>query len=171
MMGLALAGCTALQILPTILMGATLPVLYRFYVSRMDHLCARTGWLYGINTLGATVGAVLCGLVLIRFLGVRTTPALCAGVNGLLGISCLVLARFSAAGIGRQPGRDGIAVEIPHTARIGAPPTPGATGQVRWALILFGASGFCSMAYDVIISEPSNPWMAGLANLFTEDFF
>jgi spermidine synthase len=25
--------------------------------------------------------------------------------------------------------------------------------------------------YDVIISEPSNPWMAGLANLFTKDFF
>jgi len=26
-------------------------------------------------------------------------------------------------------------------------------------------------AYDVIISEPSNPWMAGLANLFTMDYF
>jgi spermidine synthase len=25
--------------------------------------------------------------------------------------------------------------------------------------------------YDVIISEPSNPWMAGLATLFTRDFF
>jgi spermidine synthase len=25
--------------------------------------------------------------------------------------------------------------------------------------------------YDVIISEPSNPWMAGLATLFTKDFF
>ena len=25
--------------------------------------------------------------------------------------------------------------------------------------------------YDVIISEPSNPWMAGLASLFTKDFF
>jgi len=26
-------------------------------------------------------------------------------------------------------------------------------------------------SYDVIISEPSNPWMAGLAALFTQDFF
>jgi spermidine synthase len=25
--------------------------------------------------------------------------------------------------------------------------------------------------YDIIISEPSNPWMAGLASLFTRDFF
>jgi spermidine synthase len=28
-----------------------------------------------------------------------------------------------------------------------------------------------SHAYDVIISEPSNPWMAGVANLFSRDFF
>ncbi len=25
--------------------------------------------------------------------------------------------------------------------------------------------------YDVIISEPSNPWVAGMANLFTREFF
>ncbi len=25
--------------------------------------------------------------------------------------------------------------------------------------------------YDVIISEPSNPWMAGVANVFTREFF
>jgi spermidine synthase len=30
---------------------------------------------------------------------------------------------------------------------------------------------FSSRTYDVIISEPSNPWMTVAANLFTEDFF
>ncbi len=30
---------------------------------------------------------------------------------------------------------------------------------------------YASQQYDVIISEPSNPWMAGLATLFTRDFF
>jgi spermidine synthase len=30
---------------------------------------------------------------------------------------------------------------------------------------------FNSMSYDVIISEPSNPWMTVASNLFTEDFF
>ena len=30
---------------------------------------------------------------------------------------------------------------------------------------------FSSNSYDVIISEPSNPWMTVAANLFTEDFF
>jgi Flp pilus assembly protein TadD len=30
---------------------------------------------------------------------------------------------------------------------------------------------FTSSAYDVVISEPSNPWMAGMAGLFTREFF
>ena len=30
---------------------------------------------------------------------------------------------------------------------------------------------FTSRRYDVIISEPSNPWMAGVASLFTREFF
>ncbi len=31
--------------------------------------------------------------------------------------------------------------------------------------------GMYSGRYDVVVSEPSNPWMAGLATLFTRDFF
>ncbi|HVQ13775.1 MAG TPA: fused MFS/spermidine synthase, partial [Vicinamibacterales bacterium] len=30
---------------------------------------------------------------------------------------------------------------------------------------------FTSRRYDVVISEPSNPWMAGVATLFTQEFF
>src|SRR5262249_51981088 len=30
---------------------------------------------------------------------------------------------------------------------------------------------FGSRRYDVIVSEPSNPWMAGIASLFTREFF
>jgi spermidine synthase len=30
---------------------------------------------------------------------------------------------------------------------------------------------YSKRAYDVIISEPSNPWMAGIASLFTREFF
>jgi spermidine synthase len=31
--------------------------------------------------------------------------------------------------------------------------------------------GLTNRTYDIVISEPSNPWMAGLATLFTADFF
>jgi spermidine synthase len=44
----------------------------------------------------------------------------------------------------------------------------------RTRLIIQDARAHLSLArsrYDVIISEPSNPWMAGCASLFTRDFF
>lgn len=41
-------------------------------------------------------------------------------------------------------------------------------GDARTHFALRGAN---SRGYDVIISEPSNPWMAGVAALFTREFF
>jgi len=82
-------GCALLLILPTALMGATLPILCRFYVSHLDHLGARTGRLYGINTIGAAVGACLAGFFLIRHYGVWGSIFFAAGINFLVGISCI----------------------------------------------------------------------------------
>ena len=48
----AVTGCALILIIPTAFMGATLPVLCRFYINRLDHVGGRTGWLYGLNTIG-----------------------------------------------------------------------------------------------------------------------
>ena len=60
-----------LLVAPTVLMGATLPLLSRFFVSRMDHLGGRVGDLYAVNTLGAVAGCALAGYVMIPELGLR----------------------------------------------------------------------------------------------------
>ncbi len=49
----AFLGCSLLLIIPTSLMGATLPILCRLYVTHLGHIGSRTGRLYGINTVGA----------------------------------------------------------------------------------------------------------------------
>ena len=90
----AFIGCLVLLILPTSLMGATLPVLCRFYVTRMSHLGSRTGRLYALNTIGAALGTVLCGFILIKNLGVMKTLFIAAGINGLIGLSCILIARY-----------------------------------------------------------------------------
>jgi len=49
-----------------------------------------------------------------------------------------------------------------------------ALGDSRTRLVLGDGRTHLSLAaarYDVIISEPSNPWMAGVASLFTREFF
>jgi spermidine synthase len=46
--------------------------------------------------------------------------------------------------------------------------------DARTRLVVNDARGFLTLArerFDVIISEPSNPWMTGVASLFTTDFF
>ena len=42
-------------------MGATLPLLTRYAVTNADEIGPRVGLLYGINTVGAVIGALLAG--------------------------------------------------------------------------------------------------------------
>ncbi len=145
----ALAGCALVLIPPAALMGATLPVLCRFYVRRLDHLGRRTGWLYGLNTAGAALGVALCGLVLIPHLGVWPTLGLFAALNFLIGGACLGVARRLAAEPAPPKARS--QRKAPPSP---APPEPGPTDgmhrQMRWGLAIFAVSGFCAMAYEVL---------------------
>jgi spermidine synthase len=86
-------GCSLLLLIPTTLMGITLPVLCRFYVENLGHIGARTGRLYGINTIGAAAGAALCGFVLLAKFGVWGSITTAAGINILVGVLCILLAR------------------------------------------------------------------------------
>ncbi len=147
----AFLGCVVLLIVPTGLMGATLPVLCRFYVNHIGHLGTRTGWLYGLNTVGAAVGAVLCGFVLVRSLGVWTTLGVAAAVNLLVGASCLLLSRQKGPVLsdhivasGNQVSRSGArSVDSPLADRIHK-------RRIKWGLWLFAVSGFCALAYEVL---------------------
>ena len=56
-----LLACLAL-LPPTLLMGATLPVLSRLCATRQETLGARIGTLYSANLLGAAIGAFLAGV-------------------------------------------------------------------------------------------------------------
>src|SRR5438034_1914427 len=65
----ALAGVVLL--IPTTLMGGTLPVLTRAFTADRAELQRSLGLLYGLNTLGAVVGTALAGFFLIEYVGVR----------------------------------------------------------------------------------------------------
>ena len=50
---------------PTILMGATLPLFCRQFVRHQNGVLNSVSWLYALNTLGATIGAAICGFLLL----------------------------------------------------------------------------------------------------------
>jgi len=76
-------------LLPTFLMGGTLPLLVRGVTASLPQLGRVTGRLYGLNTLGATLGAAAAGFVLLPRFGV--TNAILVGVSINLGISVVIL--------------------------------------------------------------------------------
>jgi spermidine synthase len=69
----------AVLLVPTVLMGATLPVLSRADLVRASG--ARLGTLYAVNTTGALAGALLTGYVLIGGIGIQRTFYLAAALN------------------------------------------------------------------------------------------
>ena len=61
----------AVLILPTLFMGGTLPILTRHFVRTISGAGAEAGLLYGVNALGAAVGALFSGYVLLQNFGSR----------------------------------------------------------------------------------------------------
>jgi spermidine synthase len=138
--------CCVLLLLPVLMMGATLPVLSRFFVRQLNDLGQRVGLLYGVNTIGAAVGVVLAGFFMIERLGLWGTILVVACVNLAVGILCFVLGktifRFQADAVGNNETTD------PEIRSSGSPVH--SVGNIRLALAVFALSGFCAMAYQVI---------------------
>ena len=119
---------------PTFLMGGTLPLFCRQYVVDQGHITRSIGALYGVNTLGAALGCVAAGLVLLPTLGLQQTVQLGAGLTILCGIAvgALPLARQTVAA-------------SPHpTTGVADDRTP------RVIPVLFFAVGFAALGGEVL---------------------
>ncbi|MCF7972832.1 MAG: fused MFS/spermidine synthase [Phycisphaerae bacterium] len=137
-------GCCALLAVPVMCMGATLPILCRFYVTSLTHTSSHTGRLYGLNTIGAALGALACGFWMIDRMGAQGTLIAAVTLNAVIGGVCiLVSVRVKFPDREPEPGQDPALLNDPSRE---TPKRSTLTG----ALIIFAVSGFCSMAYEVI---------------------
>ena len=133
-----LAGLVLL--IPTTLMGGTLPVLTRaFTATDRGRLRSSLGRLYGLNTLGACVGTALAGFFLIEFVGIRASLWGTAVVNLAIGFVALRL---------RDPARSATEPESPP-AGDGATAfaTPPALRSL--ALVLLALTAFASLLDEI----------------------
>ena len=76
-------------LIPTFLMGGTLPLLVRGFVNELPGLGKVTGRFYGINTLGAMSGTLAAGYLLLPLLGIKATIFTAVLIN--LGVAFIVL--------------------------------------------------------------------------------
>lgn len=134
------AVCGVLLLVPTTLMGATLPALVKYCVARRESLGVTIGILYGINTFGAVVGCAATGFLLIPWLGMQLTTWTAACTNVAIAVAVWVLS-------GREPDASA-ATDEPGEAE----PDAAETGRsVLGVVLLFGfaLSGFAAMVYQV----------------------
>ncbi|HUO57450.1 MAG TPA: hypothetical protein VMV05_04665 [bacterium] len=96
------AGSMLILMVPTTLMGATLPFLSNLAAGLEKGESSFIGRLYAVNTTGAVAGALAAGYWLLPALGQWKTAALAASLNGLLGLASWGLgARLSPSAPGR----------------------------------------------------------------------
>lgn len=80
----------ALLLLPTLLMGSTLPLLVEHIVRRTGNVGESVGSLYSVNTLGSGVACLAAAFFLMRMLGEAGTVRLACCFNLLVGTIAIV---------------------------------------------------------------------------------
>lgn len=140
---LARFACSFVVLLvPTALMGATLPLVVKSSLGRGALLGPRVGVLYASNTAGAIIGALSAGYLLIGGIGIGRTFVLAATLNVLVGLAALAMSRAMVEAAGEPQ------LAVPE-------PVPAAAEQVtererRLILVVFGLSGLAALALEVI---------------------
>jgi len=133
-------------ILPTMMMGATLPVLAQGLTRRDKRFASRISLLYGVNTMGAVAGLTTAGFLLIPTLGLWKT--------NLVGVTSNLL----VGGLGWLIAR-GITLPPPEKAEAVEAAADSSRRLARTLLLASGISGFLALAFEVV-------WFRGLILIF-----
>jgi spermidine synthase len=141
-------------LVPTTLMGATLPVMLKSSLIRGSSLGGSVSVLYAINTFGAIAGTVGAGFFLIGDYGVRASINTAAAIN--LGVG--VVALLASLVIGSGAARRGSTRADPVSRS--AVPDEVLTRRVV-VLVAFLVSGLCGLAFEVVWTR--------LLSLFSKD--
>jgi spermidine synthase/MFS family permease len=127
----------ALLVVPTTLMGLSLPLLSRGVVRSIGEAAPVVSRLYAANTLGAAAGAAVGGWLLLGNLGFDGTVQLASSLNLL------------AAGVVLAFRRAPREVSAP-AAHVTAGAAPDARGRIWPWLALYAATGAAALALEVV---------------------
>jgi len=130
-------------LIPTTLMGGTLPVLTSYLVKRENVFGKNFSLLYGLNTLGAVTGVLLSGFITIGLFGERMTVYLGVVINLLVAISAYSLFRREE----RTESESVPVVTIPDADNMISPYPDKIRNLI---LFVFAMSGFTALAYEII---------------------
>jgi spermidine synthase len=130
--------CLLMVFVPAAALGATFPMAVRWFATDSNHAAQSSGLLYALNTLGAAVGALLAGFVLIPAIGLSGTTWV--GVTASAAAAVAVLLLLRAAVHIHQPA-------VPR--RRAKTPDPALPDRAWLAALVLGVSGFAALVHEI----------------------
>jgi spermidine synthase len=128
-------------LVPTVLMGATLPVLAQALGTQSQRVGLNVAWLYFANTGGAAVGALLTSYAVIPLIGASRTTLVAAVLNMLVALGAIELSkRWGALQAAQTP------IQGSTTEMLVSLPRNAATA----ALLSLGIGGVLSLGLEVV---------------------
>ncbi len=132
----------AMLLIPTALMGSTLPLLVAHLVRRNGNVGESVGVLYSVNTFGSAIACFLTAYILMRAFGESGSTRIAGLIN-----ACVAATAFVLYVLDRRTS----AWQIRH----GSPRAPVAdSGRAllpfRAGLLLSGGVGFIAICYEIV---------------------
>ena len=140
--------------IPTALMGATLPLLARYAVRTDREVGPKIGLLYAVNTVGAVVGAVLSGFILLPHFGLRGTVYFGVALNAIVFAVAIALqaqarGKADSALVSVSDLESRLAIAESSLPRISRAPNNWSDRR-RWILPIMTLSGALTFTYEVL---------------------
>ncbi len=137
----------AVLLIPTTLMGATLPLMVKGSLAMGRDVGPRVSWLYAGNTAGAILGTLGAGFFLIGTLGISATIHAAAVCNLTAAVAALALGAVArpTAPLATTNAENSASTDTEEVTG------PGFAPMVRALVIVtFAVQGFASLAYEII---------------------
>ena len=132
--------------LPTVLMGATLPLLVAHVTRHNDHFQQGVGRLYSVNTFGAVLGVLVAGFFLLGFFGETVSLLVAATLNFIAAMLAIRLQMKLKIKDQHTPqpenSKSPVAVPAGLSLRI-----------IHWSRLAIFVSGFTALAYEILWSR------------------
>jgi predicted membrane-bound spermidine synthase len=136
-LGSVIVFSVALLLVPTVLMGATLPLLVEHLVLHTNRVGASVSILYFVNTFGSALACFLCATFLLSSFGQSGAVTAAACINALVGATAYLYAR------GGEKDSQGMTPEETQAE-------PGETGlTLTVAMLLAGVAGFIALGFEI----------------------
>jgi len=135
-------------ILPTFLMGGTLPLITRVLSRNWDEYSKNVSLLYGLNTFGAILGTLIAGFYLLEHYGISGASAFAASINFVVALLFFLLVTLGKSKL------DTLAVEditfVHNKKKKKKPHSQGNFDEfAKLLLISYFLSGAAAMFYQV----------------------